>query len=236
MSLMLENQRKHEQAKLQGKQLQEAAPTGSTNAHVESGVMHATQLNTTLDAALRQDLIMLKGINSRDRRAEVKLELIEKYSPHVERMAESGDRHEVQGWFLVWLFDTGSIHEAIGYATWCIHNKIKLPERFNRATEIFTVDEVLEWANGEFEEENSIEPYFDFIFGNADGFCSEPWNLPDEVTAKLYRLHGLRLFKDENFAAAADALAEALALGAKVKTPLNKARNKAAALEKEGAA
>ncbi|SHJ71944.1 phage terminase small subunit (plasmid) [Halodesulfovibrio aestuarii] len=236
MSLMLENQRKHEQAKQQGKQLQEAAPTGSTSTHVESGVMQSTQLNVTLDMALKQDFIMLKGINSRDRRAEVKLDLIEKYRPHVERMAKSGDRHEVQGWFLIWLFDTGSIHEAVHCGMWCIANNIPLPERFNRATEIFIVDEVLEWADGEFEEENSIEPYFSFIFENADGFCSKPWNLPDEVTAKLYRLHGLRLFAEEKYAAAADALAEAFALGAKVKTKLDKARNKAAALEEENAA
>jgi hypothetical protein len=238
MSLILQHQEATNKAMKQDEELQSDIPEEefAGSEQYESGIMQSTQLDHTLDASLKQDLAMLKGINSRSRRAEVKQELIEKYRPYIDRLKTSGDRHEVQGWFLVWLFDTENISFAIDYGTWCIANKIPLPERFNRATDVFVVDAVLEWANGEFEEEKSIEPYFSFIFEHADGFCSKPWNLPDEVTAKLYRLHGLNLLAKEKFAAAADALSEAFDLGAKVKTPLGKARRKAEQAEDGSAA
>ncbi|MFA9396329.1 MAG: phage terminase small subunit [Halodesulfovibrio sp.] len=227
MSLMLSYQQKMRMARERAEAGQPEPEKPDTLKVAPSGLIGNQQLGALLDKALEQDLKSLKGINSRERKADVKRELVNKYAGYVERLRASSVKHELLGWYLVWLFDTGELDSAVTYALWCIEAGVALPERFNRTVEIFVADSILEWADAQFDAGHSVQPYFAAVFNHADGVCCQPWDLPDEVTAKFYRQQGLNLVRAEKFTAAVDVLEEALSLGAKVKTALADCRKRA---------
>ena len=228
MSLMLSYQQKV-RAQKERAAAGQPEPTKPDELKVApAGLIGNQQLGALLDKALEQDLKSLKGISSRERKADVKRELVDKYAGYVERLRASSLQHDLLGWYLVWLFDIGELDTAVTYALWCVESGVGLPERFNRSTQAFAADAILEWADAQYDAGHSVEPYFTALFNNADGVCSQPWDLPDEVTAKFYRQQGLVYARAEKFTAAVDVLEEALSLGAKVKTALADARKKAA--------
>lgn len=227
MSLMLSYQQKMRAARERAEAGQPEPEKPDTLKVVPSGLIGNQQLGALLDKALEQDLKSLKGINSRERKAEVKRQLVDKYAVYVERLKAVSATHDLLGWYLVWLFDIGEMDNAVEYGLWCVREGVALPERFNRDVKTFVADAILEWADAQFDAGHSVQPYFAAVFNHADGMCCQPWDLPDEVTAKFYRQQGLVLARAEKFTAAVNVLEEALSLGAKVKTALADARKKA---------
>ena len=100
-----------------------------------------------------------------------------------------------------------------------------MPERFNRDLPTFLCDTVIEWSENEFEEDRSCEPYFTDVF-NLANTEDAPWDLPDQVRAKFYRLRGMIAYKKEDWKQAVIDLEHAKEYGAKVKTLLEKANKK----------
>lgn len=196
--------------------------------NVPAGAIGNQQLVALISNALEQDLAALKELKSVERKAEVKREqLIPKYRSYVQRLRSAGLKHDVLGYYLVWLFDTDAIGEAVEHALWCAENDVAMPARFSRDARTFALDAVIEWAAAEYDNDRSPEPYFSTLFSVAEGMCSQPWDVPDNVTAKLYRLHGLLLERAEKADAAIAALEIAHDMGGKVKTALEKLRKKA---------
>ncbi|WP_034603577.1 phage terminase small subunit, partial [Halodesulfovibrio aestuarii] len=228
MSLMLSHQQKMRAARERAESGQPEPEKPDMLKTAPTGLVGTQQLLALLVKALEQDLKSLKGINSRERKAEVKRQLVEKYTTYVERLKAVSATHDLLGWYLVWLFDIGELDTAVEYGLWCVREGVVLPERFNRDVKTFVADAILEWTDAQFEAGHSVQPYFAAVLNNADGMCCQPWDLPDEVTAKFYRQQGLVLARAEKFTAAVDVLEEALSLGAKVKTALADARKKAA--------
>ncbi|MEZ6853138.1 phage terminase small subunit [Halodesulfovibrio aestuarii] len=228
MSLMLSHQQRMREQKKRVEAGQPEPEKPDMLKTAPTGLVGTQQLLALLDKALEQDLKSLKGINSRERKAEVKRQLVEKYTTYVERLKAVSATHDLLGWYLVWLFDIGEMDTAVEYGLWCVREGVALPERFNRDVKTFVADAILEWTDVQFEAGHSVQPYFAAVLNNADGMCCQPWDLPDEVTAKFYRQQGLVLARAEKFTAAVDVLEEALSLGAKVKTALADARKKAA--------
>jgi len=180
------------------------------------------QAVTAFEKELAADLEKLSFIRSIKQKETEKAEhLVPKYLPVVQTLIAAGSAHPLLGQILVWMFDTKDIHQAMALAFYCIANKVPMPERFKRDLPTYLCDVVLDWADGEFEAGRSTEPYFEQMCEAAKGF-----DLPDQVTAKMYRLKGLIAEKKEDYAQAVLDLTDAEKYGAKVKTVLARVAKK----------
>lgn len=191
-----------------------------------TSTMGKQQATVELEKELGKDLAALKLIKSIKEKIRTKAEtLIPKYLPLVESLKAAGECHPLLGQILVWLFDVEDIPGAMDLAVYCIEHEVPMPERFKRDLPTFLCDTIVEWAEEEHEAARSCEPYFSQVYdlANADG---APWDIPDQVRAKLYRLKGIIAFDKEEWKMAVVCLEYAKEYGAKVKTLLDKANKK----------
>lgn len=207
--------------------------TAATAEPQGKGLLAGRQLEDFLAASLAEDLAALKGMASVAAKVAHKRDaLLPKYAPYVARLREQGAKHDLLGYWLVWLFDAARMDEAMEYAEWCMNSGICLPQRFQSTVPFFVASQVADWAEGEFNGNRSVEPYFTSC---AQAIAQNPaaWNLPDDLTARFHRLQGLAAERAGNLAEAETQLQKALNLGAKVNTALARVRKK---IERGGAA
>lgn len=202
-------------------------PKGKAPASPQGkGLLAGRQLEEFLTASLAEDLAVLRGMAATERKAGHKRDvLLPKYAAYVDRLRQQGQKHELLGYWLVWLFDAGKMDEAMAFAEWAMQCGLKLPERFQSAVPYFVASQVAAWAEGEFNGNRSVEPYFTNC---ALGIAEDPdcWNLPDDLTARYCRLQGLVAERGGRLEEAEAHLQRALDLGAKVKTALDRIRKK----------
>ena len=180
------------------------------------------QAVTGFEKELEDDLAKLKLIRSKKQKETEKAKhLVPKYMPVVETLKASGSDHPLLGQILVWLFDIADIHAGMALALYCIENGVPMPERFRRDLPTFLCDTILAWADGEHEAGRSVEPYFGQVCELA-----EDWDIPDEVSAKMFKLKGLVAMDLESWGEAVTYFERATEYGASVKTVLGKARKK----------
>ena len=187
---------------------------------VTQGLLALQQLVAFLTAALVEDLAMLSGITSKERKAEVKRDnLLPKYEQYVERLQEAVCQHELVGYYLVWLFDVGLVEKALQLGFWCIQHGQALPERFNSKVPFFIASQVIDWAEKEFDAGRSPDPYFSDVFALLnDSEQQDTWDVPDKLRARYHRLCGLDNEKAGHLEHAKLHLHRAYELGAQVKT------------------
>lgn len=94
----------------------------------------------------------------------------------------------------IWLFDVGSLSQAIEYAFLAIKHGQPMASSIRRQWPGFIADTVFDWAQTQAEHGQSIEPYFGQVF---DRVVNE-WKLPEQVTAKFYKFAGLALLRAKN--------------------------------------
>ena len=224
MSLMLKHQRRAKETGV----VASVPPAGGPVGAVPGGRVGTQQLGALIDAALTEDIKSLKGVRSIERKIELKREqLIPKYREYVARLRSDGVAHPLLTQYLVWRFDVGELEAALDLGFHCLDHGVSLPERFRRDVPTYMADAVLEWAEAQFEAGRSPEPYFTHLFEYVRGDAVEPWDLPDALRAKYFRLHGLLKEQTGDLRSAEASLVRAMTLGAKVKTALAKVRKKA---------
>ncbi|MBU4192325.1 MAG: terminase, partial [Proteobacteria bacterium] len=205
------------------KTFKDAGATSDTPKRVlvVGGTINQQQLLALIGASLSEDMKALGEIKSVEAKADLKGALIPKYADYVARLRAEDWQHELLTTYMIWLFDIGRIEAALELGLYCVRKDIPMPERFTRETYVVVADSVLEWAVAEFEADRSPEPFFSTVFGFVDGMNSaSPWDLPDKLRAKFYRLAGLLEDKAGRLEAAEACLIQAAALGAQVKTKL----------------
>ena len=149
-SLMLQFQRAHKAntGTVVG-QLPEVAPPAPPTG-LPSGLMAGQQLAAFCTASLTEDLLALKEVSSHASRDITKRDvLIPKYADYVRRLREDGYTHELIGYYLVWLMDSGMVEEGLELALWCVNNRQPLPESFSSHLPYFVSDTLLTWAEAE---------------------------------------------------------------------------------------
>lgn len=188
---------------------------------VPTSIMGGQQLGAFLQASLEGDLKALKDIASHERRNVVKgSELVPKYRPYVERLKEQGTVHPLLGWYLVWCMDASLIEEGIIHGAWCVAHAVPLPEAFKSSPAFFVADTLMDWAEGQHNAGAECEPYVsELLQCMAD--APDLWPVPDTLTARAYRLLGLRADNAGELETAKEHLTKAMQLGAKVKTALD---------------
>lgn len=216
MSIMRRFQEDQAKKAEQGQGQEEIAQGVTVTAVIPQSVMGKRQAIVDLARNVANDVEALSKIKSVQQKEKTKAEtIIPKYMKFVESLMESAVAHPVLTQILVWLFDIKDIPRAISLGLFCIKHNIPMPERFKRDLPTFLCDVVLDWAEGEFDEGRSPEPYFEQICEAAKDF-----DLHDQVTAKIHRLKGLIALSKEDYAQAVESLTTALKYGAKVKTAL----------------
>lgn len=150
---------------------------------------------------LKNDIHVLRSIQSQEKRAEAKKELIPKHMPYVDGVIKSGakvDQDEVITTIMLWCFDCGLFDQGLSLAEYALQNELKMPDSFSRSTATVIVEEIGNAARvahkaGEDFNLGTLEKAFELTAEH---------DMPDEVRAKLYVGLGRSSLKKESYHAA----------------------------------
>ena len=146
---------------------------------------------------LTEDKRRLHDLQSFERRAEVKLNLLPEYVPWIDGALQGGQgvQDDVLMTVMVWRIDAGDLAGALEIARYAIANKLAMPDQYKRNTACLLAEEFADNALRDMaaaapspEDAEKIATALqqvDDITANED--------MPDEVRAKLNKAIGLTL-------------------------------------------
>jgi len=144
-----------------------------------------------ITTALEQDLEFLSGVPDIAKKIEHKKQLLPKYLPHVEAYLEGGERYQnpVLVRCAMWALDVEEMEVALGLVDAVIEQQQLLPPHFKRDAPTFFAEGFAEWADRQFQKQQSGSPYIDEVAARlSDG----RWpSTNDLVIGKVYKTAGL---------------------------------------------
>jgi len=161
---------------------------------------------------LAADRRRLHDLQSIERRAEVKREILPDYVPWVEGVlaGNQGVQDDVLMTVMVWRIDSGDLSGAMQIGRYAIEHNLAMPDQYKRTTACLLAEEAAEVALiGGTERPGDANELL------AVGDLVDDQDMPDEVRAKLFKAIGYALAPDSK-KAAIDILKRALELHAKV--------------------
>lgn len=161
-------------------------------------------------AKLAEDKRALKGIQSIEKKIELKRQRLPEYAAWIEGrlMAETLAQDDVLATVLIWRIDTGDIAGALNIAEPMLANGLKLPEHYQRDLATAVVEEIADRATG---ADGGNVTTADLLRVAA---LTESCDMPDEVRSKLHKALGLSL-REQSPAQALEHLQRALQLNAR---------------------
>lgn len=165
-------------------------------------------------AQLTEDKRRLHDIQSFDRRAEVKRELLPKYGAWVEGalQGDQGVQDDVLMTVMVWCVDVGTFDGALKIAAYAIKHKLAMPDQYKRSTGCLIAEECADYA---LRQKDGISADMTECLLQAEKLTATE-DMPDEVRAKLLKAIGYGLDQQEDRVEAIEYLRRALALHDKV--------------------
>ncbi len=137
---------------------------------------------------LAEDRRRLKDVQSMERKADVKRELLPEYVPWVEGVlsGQLGVQDDVLMTVMVWRIDAGDYTGALEIARYAIEHKLTMPDQYKRTTACLIAEEMADAALKAHDAGAVliVEP----LQETADITAEE--DMPDEVRAKLYKAIG----------------------------------------------
>ncbi len=94
---------------------------------------------------LKNDIHVLRSIQSQEKRAEAKKELIPKHMPYVLGIVQSGakvEQDEVITTIMLWCFDCGLFNQGLSLAEYALEQNLKMPDSFSRSTASIVAEEI----------------------------------------------------------------------------------------------
>ncbi|CAB3849973.1 hypothetical protein LMG26858_01655 [Achromobacter anxifer] len=138
--------------------------------------------------ALVNDRRTLKGVQSIERKIELKREMLDKYGDYVHGVltADKGGQDEVVVTVMVWLLDTLQFRPALDLAAYVLRHGIKLPAQYTRDVPTLLLDEItgavlagrVGLGMGLLDELLTLQR------------LTEDHDAPDQARAKLHRVMG----------------------------------------------
>lgn len=152
----------------------------------------------------------LKEIQSREKKAELKAEILPDYVPYVDGVIESdiGIQDDVLMTIMVWRIDAGDLHGALEIGKYALDHDLKTPEQYNRDTATLLVEEIAEYVIAQGEDSD------EFDLALIANLHTKDFDMPDQVRAKIHKAIGLSL-ASKNYDLAIEHLERALALDKK---------------------
>lgn len=171
-------------------------PTKAHRLRVEAE-KYAASTTTTLTGLEGYDLLLaqlnihkrqLKGVQSMERRAEMKKNIFSEYQPWIDGVLAKGNgvQDAVLMTWLVWCLDIGYYDYALNIGTYALFHDLAMPERFNRTTATVLVEELAEMA----KKARDTKTAFELAHLTHAYELTEECDMPDEVRAKLLREMG----------------------------------------------
>ena len=138
--------------------------------------------------ALVNDRRTLKGLQSIERKIELKREMLDKYGDYVHGVltADKGGQDEVVVTVMVWLLDTLQFRPALDLAAYVLRHDIKLPAQYTRDVPTLLLDEITGAVLSE-RIELSAELLDELL--TLHGLTVD-YDTPDQARAKLHRAMG----------------------------------------------
>jgi len=135
-------------------------------------------------AALHQDALRLKQIQSISDKAKLKLQLVTAYEPYVAGVLEAGQgaQDDVLTTVMAWRIDAGLYQQALEIARYVLQHKLILPDRFRRTIGCYVAEEIATAALDALKAESS----FDSEVLIATEQLTRDQDMPDEARAKLH--------------------------------------------------
>ena len=168
-------------------------------------------------AALQADYARLKNVRSKQRKAEIKRELLPRYADHLSVILnQSGGGHNESLVVLcVWAFDAGEWHTAVMLAEFAIQHGMSAPEGFKRSLPETLLEEAALQATRQ-GNPSELRDYLQHLQALTSGA-----DIADEVTAKFHKALGQTLEPTDK-AAALHAYRTAQQYGAHVQRNINR--------------
>ncbi len=163
---------------------------------------------------LAEDKRRLSDIQSLERRAEIKRELLPEYAPWVRGALEGGHgvQDDVLMTVMVWSIDVGDLEQALRIGAYALAHQLAMPDQYKRSTACLIAEEFADYA---LRLKDGIDAAATAALTEAAAI-TDGQDMPDEVRAKLLKAIGLGRDRIGDKAAALDHLKRALALHDKV--------------------
>lgn len=144
---------------------------------------------------LAEDKRRLKDIQSTERKAEVKREILPDYAPWVDGALEGGKGQpdDVLMTVLVWRIDAGDYSGALDIAEYALRHDLPMPDRFERTTGTVIAEEISDAAKRAREGKRP----FNVQTLTYTAALTEKKDMPDQVRAKLHKETGLAMAEVE---------------------------------------
>ena len=193
----------HFQKRLAAQPVTAAAPISSSAASAYELML----------AKLAEDKRRLKDIQSIERKADVKRQLMPEYAAWIRGVLESdsGRQDDVLMTVFVWAIDTGAFADALAIADYAICHKLTMPDQYKRDVPTVLAEEIADYALKQ-DEPGLVALQPDVVRAIA---ITADCDMPDEVRAKLHKANGYALRSAGQLAEARDELERALQLHGK---------------------
>ena len=139
-------------------------------------------------AALLQDRLRLKQVQSTEGKCELKAQILPAYAPYVQGVLEAGAgaQDEVLVTVMLWHIDAGTFADALPIAEYVLKHDLKMPDRFNRTAGTVVAEEVAEAALKAFKAGSQFDVT---ILAKTEALTAEH-DMPDPARAKLHLAMG----------------------------------------------
>lgn len=134
---------------------------------------------------LKNDVHVLRSIQSQEKRAEAKKELIPKHMPYVLGIVQSGakvEQDEVITTIMLWCFDCGLFNQGLSLAEYALQNDLKMPDSFSRSTASIVAEEIGNAAHKAYQDGQVFK--LD-VLEKATQLTAD-YDMHDQIRAKLY--------------------------------------------------
>lgn len=147
---------------------------------------------------LKNDIHVLRSIQSQTERAKAKSKLIPKHMPYVKGVIDSGfkvDQDEVITTIMLWCFDCTAFIEGLELAEYALKHNLKMPDTFSRNTATIVAEEIGNAARISYK----AGQIFQLDVLEKAQHITQPFDMPDEVRAKLLVALGRTYMQRELF-------------------------------------
>ena len=165
-----------------------AALTATAAAPVDRASANAYEL---MLAKLAEDKRRLKDVQSMERKAEVKAQLLPEYLPWIEGVLEAatGRQDDVLMTVFVWAIDIGNFELALRICAYAIEHGLTMPDQYKRDVPCVIAEEVADQALKAMAAGQPV----DVLHIQKAANLTDSSDMPDEVRAKLYKAKGYAL-------------------------------------------
>lgn len=186
-----------------------AAQAGEKTADIVVGTQYELML-----AKLAEDRRRLKAVQSIERKADVKRQLLPEYQPWLDGVlnGDSGQQDDVLTTCMVWHIDVGNLAEALRLADYVIAHNLALPDQYQRSSGCLIAEECADYA---LRLKDGIDADTLMYLLAADKITTAQ-DMPDEVRAKLHKAIGYGYDQSGQKELALEELRRALELNDKV--------------------